>query len=211
MLKRRRLAALITGAILGVGALSGCEKLDAEEEAPAQLQDVAEDDAEDSPPPAEEPDSPNEAEDTEPDELDVDDGSSPDESSEPAEPDTSDTDAQIFEVLATEHCPIDIPAPILPHDVELEEPGDGVDVFCVVHVISKGDPVYLYEALTEQFRGVGAEQLEDNPSPDPQTPGELSIQSWQMDSDHEIIINVTNMSMTQNELIYVVRSTARHG
>lgn len=214
MLKRRQLGMFIAGTLLGVSALSGCEKLDSEEEPPAESQDVSDaDDADATTDSSEAAEAESEEPDSEDQAPDADAEPDPENAADPADSD-SDPDpgsAGNFEALPTEHCPIDIPAPFMPHDLESEEPGDGVDVFCIAHVISKGDPEALYGELTEQFSDLGASQLEDNPSPNPETPGELSIQSWQIDDDHEIIINITNMSLTQNELIYVVRSTSRHG
>src|SRR5699024_6147926 len=95
----------------------------------------------------------------------------------------------LYEGLPTTLCPIDIPAPFTPHHMDSEEPGDGNEVFCIAHVSSKGDPVYLYEDIAEQFKAINAEQLEDSPAVDPYDAADISIQTW-LTQGHEIIVNL---------------------
>src|SRR5690625_7856496 len=88
--------------------------------------------------------------------------------------------------------------------MDSEEPGDGNEIFCIAHVSSKGDPVYLYEDITEQFKGIDAAQVEDVPAVDPYDPSDISIQTWLV-QDHEIIVNMRYVGPTGVELIYVVQ------
>jgi len=207
VLKRNRLMILFTSALLSVGTLSACEETDSDIGAQNQPAETTENDTE-----APEPDDPSEPEDEEDaEELATDDGEELDDSAD-ADEDSDDGDATTqtdYEALPTTVCPIDVPAPFAPHALDSEEPGDDDQIYCLAHVTAKGDPVHLYEDVTEQFKGIGAEQLENNPDPDPREPGSLSIQSWQVDADHEVIVNITAVSLTQNELVYVVRSPQR--
>lgn len=214
MLKRNRLMVLFISAALSVGTLSACEETDSDIGAQKQPAETTENDAAvpepDDPP---EPEGEEDAEELAPDDGDEVDNSATDGNevgASAADSDDGDATTQTnYDALPTTVCPIDVPAPMAPHALDSEEPGDGDQIYCLAHVAAKGDPVHLYEDVTEQFKGIGAEQLENNPDPDPREPGSLSIQSWQVDVDHEVIVNITAVSLTQNELVYVVRSPQR--
>src|SRR5690625_841422 len=121
----------MVSALLGVGALSGCEKNDnAASDAPSEAtQDAAQDDTE----------ADAEPEDTEP--QDADDTPEPVDDVDTEDPDPADSqddpaDAAV-EFLPTTLCPVDVPAPPIPHHMDSEEEGDGAEIYCIAYVSSK--------------------------------------------------------------------------
>lgn len=212
-MRRRRLVVLCMSALLGAGALSGCDeqiepnKVDANKSAAEAAEDdtlegedPAEIDVEEAPEPDDFADQGDGAVDT----LDPDDGAAGD-GTDPASSESNGSGGMLYEALPTTQCPIDIPAPLTPHHMDSEEPGDGGEILCIAHVSSKGDPAYLYDDIGEQFQALGAEQLEDTPAVDPYDPSDISIQTWLV-QDHEIIVNMRYVGPTGVELIYVVRT-----
>lgn len=210
MIKRNKILILLTSAALSAGVLSGCEKLDEIEPGASGEQDGADETAteNDTDDPSDVDAEPVEADDdpveSEPDAEDE----TPDLDPEPADPGQIDDDQ--FSVLPTDHCPIDIPAPFTPHAVDSEEAGDGAEIFCIVHVSSKGDPVYLEQDIMEQFKGHNAELLSNVTAADPYDADDISIQTW-LYQDYEVIVNQRYVGPTGVELVYVVRDTERRG
>src|SRR5690625_1182355 len=228
-MKRNRWVIFLTSALLGVGALSGCEKGEADA---ASKISVPQTDAGEHGDLVGDGDPDSEAADFDGadqgggDTLDPDDGgegngdegtgsasepagnsgSGGDDDSAPdpaaADPDSADTNQ--LSVLPTDGCPIDIPAPFTPHSVDREEPGDGAEVHCVVHVSSKGDPVYLEQDIIEQFNGLDAQKVESVTAADPYDTNDITIHSWNYSGD-EVIVNMRYAGPTGVELIYVVR------
>lgn len=212
-MRRRRLVVLCMSALLGAGALSGCDEqiepnrvdanksaVEAADDDTLEGEDPAEIDVEEAP----EPDDPADEGEGAVDTLDPDDSAARD-GTDPASSESNGSGGVLYEALPTTLCPIDIPAPFTPHHMDSEEPGDGNEIFCIAHVSSKGDPVYLYEDITEQFKGIDAAQVEDVPAVDPYDPSDISIQTWLV-QDHEIIVNMRYVGPTGVELIYVVRT-----
>jgi len=202
VIKRNRLTVLMVSALLGVGALSGCEKNDdAASDAPSEAtQDAAQDDTE----------ADAEPEDTEP--QDADDTPEPVDDVDTEDPDPADSqddpaDAAV-EFLPTTLCPVDVPAPPIPHHMDSEEEGDGAEIYCIAYVSSKGYPETLYPDIVDQFASLGADILQDSPAAVADDPNDISIQSWDYEG-HEVIVNMTYAGPTGVDLVYVVRSLDR--
>lgn len=225
-MKRNRWVILLTGTLLGVGALSGCERGEAgaTDKVTVPHSDAADIDAEGDV----DGDADADADDGEDLDFESDDFDDADHSGDGAsnldggvtddsdgaggddsrpnpgvaDPDSADDDQ--LSVLPTTYCPIDIPEPFAPHNVDHEERGDGIEVHCVVHVSSKGDPVYLEQGIIEQFSALNAEKVEGVTAADPYDPNDITIHSWNYNG-YEIIVNMSSAGASGVDLVYVVR------